>query len=344
MAVYTPGRRRAILLLVLTSLLLITVDLRGNALLDASRDGFDRAMRPFEDAADVVARPVRNAWRGITDYDDLEAERDRLQAQVDAMRTNDIVARSVIGQWQGLLAMEDLESPGDYQRVVASVIGQSPNNLDLIIEINKGSNDGIRVGMPVVNPAGSLIGKITQTTTDRSQVMLIVDSNYTVLVKIVRPEPLPSASTSTTTTSSSVPAAPPVSGTADTTSTTSTTTTSTTSTSSLPPTTTTPPDPQRETGQMIGRGVDDLPEVNLIDDSPAFGTPAVGDTVLTAGGDRSLAPADIPIGVVSTVRHGSPSEGWILEVDPQAELEGLEFVQVILYTSEPEAEASESAG
>jgi cell shape-determining protein MreC len=189
--------------------------------------------------------------------------------------------------------------------------------------------------MPVVNPAGSLIGKITQTTSDRAQVMLIIDTNYTVLVKIVRPEPLPSASTSTTT-PSSAPAAPPASGTAE--------TTTTTATSTLPPPPTTLPDPQRETGQMVGRGVDDPPQVNLIDDSPAFGTPAVGDTVLTAGGDRSLAPADIPIGVVSTVRHGSPSEGWILEVQPQAELEGLEFVQVILYTSEPEAEASESAG
>ena len=98
MAVYTPGRRRAILLLVLTSLLLITIDLRGNALLDAARDGFDRAMRPFEDAADVVARPVRNAWRGITEYDDLEATTTASEAQIDAMRTNDIVARSVIEQ------------------------------------------------------------------------------------------------------------------------------------------------------------------------------------------------------------------------------------------------------
>ena len=112
MAVYSPGRRRAILLLVLTSLLLITIDLRGNALLDAARDGFDRAMRPFEDAAEVVARPVRNAWRGITEYDDLEAENERLEAQIDAMRTNDIAARSVIEQWQRLLAMFDLESAG----------------------------------------------------------------------------------------------------------------------------------------------------------------------------------------------------------------------------------------
>ncbi len=88
---------------------------------------------------------------------------------------------------------------------------------------------------------------------------------------------------------------------------------------------------------MVGRGVDELPRVNLIDDSPAFGTPEIGDTVLTAGGDRSLAPADIPIGEVSDVRHGSPSEGWILEVEPLAELEGLEFVQVILYTSETDS-------
>jgi rod shape-determining protein MreC len=332
MAVYSPGRRRAILLLVLTSLLLITIDLRGNALLDAARDGFDRAMRPIEDAAEVVARPVRNAWRGITRYDDLEAENERLEAQIDAMRTNDIAARSVIEQWQRLFAMFDLESPGDFDRVVASVIGQSPNNLDQIIEINKGTNDGIRVGMPVINPAGSLIGKVTQTTSDRAQVMLITDTNYAVLVKIVRPESLPEPASTLTTTIPATPGGAPSTGSGAT-----TTSTTTATTSSLPPTTTTLPDPQRETGQMVGKGVDEPPRVNLIDDSPAFGTPEIGDTVLTAGGDRSLAPADIPIGVVSDVRHGSPSEGWILDVEPLAELEGLEFVQVILYTTETDS-------
>ena len=179
MAVYTPGRRRAILLLVLTSLLLITIDLRGNALLDTARDGFDRAMRPLEDAADVVARPVRNAWQGITEYDDLEADNDRLRAEIDAMRTNDIVARSIIDSYRRLLGMEDLETPGNFDRIIASVIGQSPNNLDLIIEINKGSSSGIRVGMPVVNPAGALIGKVTApVTSDRARVMLITDPNY----------------------------------------------------------------------------------------------------------------------------------------------------------------------
>lgn len=337
MAVYTPGRRRAILLLVLTSLLLITIDLRGNALLDTARDGFDRAMRPLEDAADVVGRPVRNAWQGITEYDDLEADNDRLRAEIDAMRTNDIVARSIIDSYRRLLGMEDLETPGNFDRIIASVIGQSPNNLDLIIEINKGSSSGIRVGMPVVNPAGALIGKVTApVTSDRARVMLITDPNYAILVKIVRPDRLPEAA-STTTTAAVVAGGAPTTATG---ATPPTTTVAPTSSSTVPAPTTTLPDPQRETGQMVGRGVDEPPRVNLIDDSPAFGTPEIGDTVLTAGGDRSLAPADIPIGRVSDVRRGSPSEGWVLEVQPLAELEGLEFVQVILYTTG--AESSET--
>ena len=336
MAVYSPGRRRAILILVLTSLLLITIDLRGNALLDAARNGFDRAMRPLEDAAEVVARPVRNAWQGMTQYDDLEAENDRLEAEIDAMRTNDIVARSIIDQLLRLRARLDLESPSDFSRVVASVIGQSPNNLDQIIEIDKGSDDGVRVGMPVVNLAGSLIGKVTApVTSDRAQVMLLTDTNYAVLVKIVRPEPLPEPAT--TTTAAPASAGPSATGTGGTAPTAPPTTTSS------PPstTTTTLPDPQRETGQMVGRGVDEPPRVNLVDDSPPFGTPEIGDTVLTAGGVRSLAPADIPIGRVSSVEHGSPSEGWILEVDPLAELDSLEFVQVILYTTETDSPESD---
>ena len=51
------------------------------------------------------------------------------------MRTNDIVARSIIDSYRRLLGMEDLETPGNFDRIIASVIGQSPNNLDLIIEI-----------------------------------------------------------------------------------------------------------------------------------------------------------------------------------------------------------------
>ncbi len=74
MAIYTVGRRRVIIGLLLTSALLLTLDIRGNAVLDRVRDAFSTVMSPVESATDVVAKPVARAWRGVTDYDDLERD------------------------------------------------------------------------------------------------------------------------------------------------------------------------------------------------------------------------------------------------------------------------------
>ena len=80
------GRRRAILILVLTSLLLITIDLRGNTLLDAARNGFDQAMRPSRtpprsspdrSATPGGGSPSTTTWRPRTSAS---------EEQIDAMR------------------------------------------------------------------------------------------------------------------------------------------------------------------------------------------------------------------------------------------------------------------
>ena len=95
MPLYTPGRRRAIILLLLTSALLLTLDLRGNALFDAARSGFTTISEPFEAAADVVTRPIRNAWRGITDYEDVLEENEQLRDQIDAQRGDQVAAQAI---------------------------------------------------------------------------------------------------------------------------------------------------------------------------------------------------------------------------------------------------------
>ena len=331
MSLYTPGRRRAILLLLLSSLLILTIDLRGNAILDGLRSGYNQAMRPFESAAEVVARPVRNAWRGVTQYDDLEEENQRLHEEIQAQEANNIVAMSIIAKYYELLAYYNLESPGSYDRVTANVVGQTPSNLDQIIEINVGTNDGVHEGMAVISPSG-LVGKITDTGPDRSRVMLITDTNYGVSVKVVRPEPVATTTTTTTTIAGATPASIV--------DTTSPTTTTVAGATTVPATTTTLPDPQRETGQLEGRGPSDWPVVIFVADTPSFGPPAVGDIVSTSGGSFSLAPADIPIGEVIEVRPGSPAQGLVVVVQPYANLDDLEFVQVILYTPERESGAN----
>ena len=184
MAIYTVGRRRVIFALLLTCALLLTLDLRGNPVLDRARDGFSRVMSPVESATDVVATPLGRAWNGITEYDDLEAENQALQDQVDRLIGTQATARLSVEEYQELLALLSLDSLAGIPTEVAKVVGASSNNLDQIIEINKGRSSGFKVGMPVVNQAG-LIGKITSVTDNTAKVLLITDARYAVPVRVL---------------------------------------------------------------------------------------------------------------------------------------------------------------
>lgn len=372
MAIYTAGRRRTMLILLLTSVLLITLDLRGNTVFNGIRSGFDYAFRPFEIAGEVVTRPVARLWRGITEVDDLEAEVERLQETVDRQRNDQIAGANAMIENQELRATLDLESLSTFDSVTGQIIGQSPSNFDQRVEIDRGSLDGIRVGMPVVNSAG-LVGKVTEAFPETAIVMLVTDPLYAVPVKVVAEVPVdeegnpieddapvftvPSglsvgdvtttSTTSTTTTSTTSP----------TTSSTSTTTTTvpggdggdddgatagpvlgtTTTTSSTTTTTVAIREVTRETGVLEGLGSELLPRVRFIVDSAQFGRVRDGDAVLTAGGSDSLAPPGIPVGWVANVITNPGTRGSELEVELSADLDRLNFLTVVLYVSPTEA-------
>jgi rod shape-determining protein MreC len=375
MAIYSAGRRRTMLILLLSSILLITLDLRGNAVFNGVRTAFNYALRPFEIAGEVVTRPVERAWDGITRVDDLERENELLQEQLDRQRADQVAAQAAIQENQELKALLGIESLSSFDTRTCRIVGSSPSNFDQRVEIDCGSLDGLKVGMPVVNDAG-LVGKITALSLDTSVVMLTTDPLYTVPVKVMASPA--SGSSDDESESEPPPTVPSGLEVDDVTTTTSTTTTSTTSVpptseaqttdesatgetgetgetgdavtgssvpttgpdGSVPPgttTTTTLVPPTRETGKLDGFGGRLLPRVSLIDESQAFGRIEVGDAILTAGGSDSLAPPDIPIGVVANVITRAGVGGIELEVELNADLDRLNFLTVILYTAPREA-------
>lgn len=184
MAIYSVGRRRVIIALLLTSALLLTLDLRGNPVIDRARDVFGTAMGPVESATDVVTTPIERAWNAITEYDDLERENQALQDEIDRLIGTQASAEASIIEYQELQALFNLPSLSGIDTEVAKVVGQSANNFDEIIEINKGRSSSITVGMPVVNQAG-LIGNVTQVNETTAFVKLITDSRYTVAARVL---------------------------------------------------------------------------------------------------------------------------------------------------------------
>jgi rod shape-determining protein MreC len=366
MAIYSAGRRRTMIILLLTSVLLITLDLRGNAVFNAARTGFGYALRPFEIAGDVVTQPVERMWSGITRVDDLERENAALQAELDKQRSDQVAGQAALEENRQLRALLDIKSLSSFDSKTCSIIGSSPSNFDQRVEIDCGSLDGLRVGMPVVNEGG-LIGKITTLSLDTSVVMLVTDPLYSVQSKVIAevdpvvttvpPSTVPSGlavedvttTTTTTTTTTVAPdeesdggssgggpsddeASDEASGDATTAGSVPLGGSTTTTTTTLAPIEVT-----RETGVLEGLGGDRLPRVRLIDDAQQFGLIEIGDAVLTAGGSDSLAPPNIPIGRVANVINELGVAGLGLEVELNADLDRLNFLTVILYIPPREA-------
>ena len=373
MPVYSVSRRRAIALLALSSILLITLDIQGNSAVQGLRGIFATIFQPVQSSARVITRPLENAWQGIMDYGELESENARLQDQLDQQEGAFIAALATVRDAQELLALNGIDNLADISSVTAQVIGGTPSNFSQTVEINQGSDRGLRVGMPVVNAAG-LVGRVTWVDNDRSLVLLANDSLYAIPVQVVnQPDLVPATTTTTSTT---------------TTSTTTTSTTTTTSPSLAPPgplvttvvdpnaattssstTTSTPFDysgidfgalaptttgnivtiapgttaggptttinlddlPVAETGIFRGRGIDNAPVVEFIDQNSRFGEVQVGALVITSGGSQSLAPRGIVVGRVIKIVERTGTSGAVLEVRLTAKLTALNFVRVLLY-------------
>ena len=330
------SRRRVVALVVLTCLLFITLDRNGNPVIDRARGVVATVLQPIDTATRAITLPLERVWYGITNYDDVERENQALRDQIEHQRGNDVEARSAILEYRLLLKVQQLASKFNYPTVAAMVIGDSPGNFQNTVEINVGSVDGIRVGMPVTNGAG-LVGRITRVYPTHSLVKLITDPDYSVPAQVLSSEddkgiggPLPElpiggATTSTSSTTTTTVAV---------TTTTSPGATATTTTATPAATTTTALEVIRETGLLEGQGGNKPLLLRFVDSSSSLANVKVGAIVDTAGGTKGLAPQGIPIGVITRIVAQSGDSSALVEVTPNASLRQLNFVAVVLYVSE----------
>jgi rod shape-determining protein MreC len=179
------GRSRlTIALLVFTSLALLTLDFRDSQIVQSMRSTAGTIFSPLRGAAETVSEPFTNAWNGVTDYGDLKSENERLREELAELEGEEVLNADAAEQLEELLALENLEWVGAIPTTAARVLSGSPSNFSHTLDISKGSDDGIKVGMPVVNGAG-LVGRVVLVTGGRSTVQLITDPDFAVGIKLL---------------------------------------------------------------------------------------------------------------------------------------------------------------
>ena len=181
----TGGRSRlTIALLVLTSILLLTLDFRDAEIVQSFRRVAGTVFSPLRGAAETVSEPFSNAWHGITDYGDLEEENDELRRELEELQGRGVLEEDAAAQLKELLEQEDLEWVQGIDTTTTRVLSSDPSNFSHTIDISKGSNDDLEVGMPVVNGAG-LVGRVVLVTPNRSTVQLVTDPDFAVGVRLL---------------------------------------------------------------------------------------------------------------------------------------------------------------
>ncbi|NJC97815.1 MAG: rod shape-determining protein MreC [Anaerolineae bacterium] len=127
----------------------------------------------FTAPRDIASLRQRNA--------ELESDVSELQAQV-------IQLQQQVGETQILAALVDFSraNPENTYKA-AAVIGRDPSPFLHYVIINRGSNDGILRGMPVVTDQG-LVGRVDAVIADAARVQLITDPASSVNVRLQNAE------------------------------------------------------------------------------------------------------------------------------------------------------------
>lgn len=187
MAVYRRSRRHRffLVLLALTSITVITLDYRGagDGSLESVRRTARDAFAPVQRVGERVVSPVAGFFGTFTHFGDLKSENNRLRRQLDEARADAIRGVDADRERQDLLKLQGLDYTGGLASVPARVISSSPTNFELTITIDRGTDNRLAVGMPVVTAAG-LVGRVTEVSKLRATVLLITDPASNVGVRL----------------------------------------------------------------------------------------------------------------------------------------------------------------
>jgi rod shape-determining protein MreC len=178
-------RRAVLATLVIVALALLTISFRSpttGALHDVQSTGAS-VLRPFQVAAERVARPFRDVYGYFDGLASAKSENKRLRHELhdwQAIANANLAGARQASDLKKLLRFEESATyPKDYTAVNTTVISYPSGPFAQQVTIAAGSRSGIHVGTPVVSADG-LIGRVTNVFASTAQVTLLTDANSAV--------------------------------------------------------------------------------------------------------------------------------------------------------------------
>ena len=179
------GRARLLLvILIVTSLFLITLDLRGVKVIEGFKQGTQTVLSPFQRAGATVFSPVKDFFSDVTQLGRTRNQIQKLEAENAELKIQLLNRKNADGQLEQLENILDLAGTAGYKIVNSRVISQgSSQSFSQTITIDSGSNAGIKKNMTVLSQFG-LAGVVKDVYPNSALIQLASDSAFKVGARI----------------------------------------------------------------------------------------------------------------------------------------------------------------
>lgn len=179
------GRARLLLIiLIVTSLFLITLDLRGVKILDGVRNGTQNVLAPFQKAGSSAVSPFREFFGDVTHLGRTRNQIEKLKAENAQLRNKLLQRKSADAELSQLKSVLNLAGRAGYKVLAARVISQGAStSFSQTITIDAGTSSGVRQNMTVLSGEG-LVGVVKESYANSALIMLATDPDFKVGVRV----------------------------------------------------------------------------------------------------------------------------------------------------------------
>jgi rod shape-determining protein MreC len=168
----------------LAALLLVLADLKFN-ILTSTRSFLGGLMAPVYSLADIPSRSLDWGEQRIKSRSTLLEENSQLRAEALVLKGRVQKMAALSAGNTRLRALLNSTALVQDNVLVAELIGVSPDPQRHYVLLNKGTDDGVMMGQPLIDADG-LLGQVVEVNTSISRVLLISDSGHALPVQINR--------------------------------------------------------------------------------------------------------------------------------------------------------------
>ena len=171
-----------ILALLITVGLVIAGNLTGMSIPSMVVQG---VLTPIRAGANAMTNQAENIYDYIFRYEALKAENEALRDEIARMREESNKAAATVRENDRLRDLLDLkQAQEDFQLVDSYIITRSSTDWNSTFTLDKGSRDGIEVGMVAITANNEVVGLVTETGTNYSVVKTVLDSSLEISATI----------------------------------------------------------------------------------------------------------------------------------------------------------------